>query len=54
MTLRWRQEDHAFKITDISGIIGKVRVELEIEIYVEVLRADDTETIGVFLLIEDQ
>lgn len=54
MLLRWRQEDQATQVADVLGVVGKVGVEFEVEVDVEVLSADDAESVGVFLLVEDE
>ena len=54
MFLRRRQEDQATKVSNIFGVIWKVRIQFKVKVNVHILCANDAKTVCVFLLIKDK
>lgn len=46
-----RQEDQTAEIPDVFGVIGKIGVQFEIEVDIEIDGADNCEAIGVSFLV---
>ena len=54
MFLRRRQEDQATKISNIFGVILKIRIQFKVKVNIHILCANDAKTVCVFLLIKDK
>ena len=52
--LRRSQEDQTTQVTNVLSIVGKVRIQLEVEVDIQVQSTHDGKTMSVPLLVEHQ
>ncbi len=48
------QENQAFEVSDVFGVVGEIGVELEVEVDVQIDGAHDGKAVGVLLLVDHQ
>ncbi len=54
MLLGGGQEDEAAKVSNVLGIVGEVRIQFKIEVYIQVVGAHDAKAVCELFLEEDE